>query len=408
MLPGNLITPPRQVFPPLANAVERTGSRVNSIDLLRGLVMIIMALDHTRDYFHGDSMFFNPTDLEKTNVVLFFTRWITHFCAPVFVFLAGTGAFLSGQRKTKNELSYFLLTRGLWMIFIEIFITGFGWGFNIQFPFTGLQVLWALGVSMIVLAGLIHLPFKAILAIGILIVLGHNVLDRFHSESFLWSALHETRIFRLNENHNFRIAYPVLPWIGIMALGYCFGTLYKKGVPHSLRKKWLLILGSSAILLFIILRLTNLYGDPSPWSQQGSETFTILSFLNTTKYPPSLLFTVMTLGPAMIFLAFTENVSRRLTMPVIHFGRVPMFFYIAHIYLIHLLAMLAAELSGFDWHDMIFQRRAPFEPQLKGYGFSLLTTYLVWIGIVLFLYPLCKWYDQYKTAHKDKWWLSYL
>ena len=408
MLAGNLVTPPPQVLPPLAIALEPAVYRVSSIDLLRGVVMIIMALDHTRDYFHGDAMFFDPSNLEKTNPILFFTRWITHFCAPVFVFLAGTGAFLSGQRKSKRELSMFLLTRGLWMIVVEIFISGFGWGFNIEFPWTGLQVLWALGISMIALAGLIHFSPKVILSIGILIVLGHNMLDGIHVDTWWWSALHETRIYELGANRRLRFSYPVLPWIGIMALGYCLGTLYKKEVLQSVRKKWLLIFGLSVTVLFIILRAINIYGDPQPWSQQPSWSFTLLSFLNTAKYPPSLLYTLMTLGPSMIFLAFTENVSRKLTMPVIHFGRVPMFYYIVHIYLIHLLAMVAAELSGFHWYDMILERRPQFDPQLKGYGFSLLATYFVWIGVVLMLYPLCKWYDEYKTAHKDKWWLSYL
>ena len=394
--------------PPLAVAVERAVSRVSSIDLLRGLAMVIMALDHTRDYFHADSMFFDPTNLEKTNPVLFFTRWITHFCAPVFVFLAGTGSFLSGQRKSKRELSFFLITRGLWIIFVEIFITGFGWGFNIQFPWTGLQVLWALGISMIALAGLIHLPWKAILAIALVIVLGHNLLDDVHIESWWWSALHEPQIYRLDENHRLRFTYPVLPWIGIMALGYCFGRLYQKDVLQRVRRQWLLILGFATILLFIILRFINIYGDPKPWVQQRSPEFTLLSFLNTTKYPPSLLFTAMTLGPSFLFLAVSENLSRRLTIPIIHFGRVPMFYYIVHIYMIHLLAMLAAEVSGFHWYDMILDRRPWVEPQLKGYGFPLGATYLVWILVVLLLYPLCKWYDRYKTIHKDKWWLSYL
>jgi hypothetical protein len=193
-----------------------------------------------------------------------------------------------------------------------------------------------------------------------------------------------------------------------MSLGYCFGSLYKKNVLPEVRKRTLLVIGSVAILLFIIVRSTNVYGDPLPWLRQETWQFTLLSFLNTTKYPPSLLFTLMTLGPVMIFLAFTENTSYGLTKPIIHIGRVPMFYYLVHIYLIHLLAMIAAELSGFDWRDMIFQRRAWIDPQLKGYGFPLIVTYLVWVGMVLFLYPLCKWYDNYKTTHKEKWWLSYL
>jgi uncharacterized membrane protein len=395
-------------MPPSLIPVQQGSYRISSIDLLRGVVMIIMALDHTRDYFHADAMFYSPEDLEKTNVILFFTRWITHFCAPVFVFLAGTSAFISGQRKSKKSLSFFLITRGLWLMFLEVTVVGFGWGFNIRLPFTGLAVIWALGVCMIALAGIIHLPLRAILALGILLVFGHNLLDGIHFDNFFWAELHETQIFRVDENHLVRTAYPVLAWIGIICLGYCCGHFYLKKVLQPVRQRWLLVMGFSAVFLFIILRAINMYGDPLPWSQQRSWPFTIVSFLNTTKYPPSLMYTLMTLGPALLFLAFTENASNRFTKPVIHIGRVPMFYYLLHIYLIHFLAMLAAEFSGFDWRDMILQRRTWVDPQLKGYGFSLLATYAVWIGVVLILYPFCKWYDRYKSTHKDKWWLSYL
>jgi uncharacterized membrane protein len=367
-----------------------------------------MALDHTRDYFHADSLRFEATDLEQTNVIFFFTRWITHFCAPVFVFLAGTSTFLSGQRKTKKELSVFLLKRGLWLMLVEVTIINFGWSFNIMLPFIGLQVIWAIGISMITLAALIHLPKKIILIIAIIIVAGHNLLDSIHFNGFAWAALHEVKFFRINATHLVRITYPVLPWIGVMALGYCFGILYTSTIDASKRKKWLFIIGFSAIFVFILLRFINVYGDLIPWSEQKSIAFTVLSFLNTTKYPPSLLYILMTIGPALIFLAFAETMSGKLAKSIIHIGRVPMFYYILHIYLIHLFAMLAAQLSGYSWSDMILQRRTWVDPQLKGYGFSLGVTYLVWIGIVLLLYPLCKWYDRYKTAHKEKWWLSYL
>ncbi|HKH62244.1 MAG TPA: heparan-alpha-glucosaminide N-acetyltransferase domain-containing protein [Flavitalea sp.] len=398
-----------EVLPPaLLPPLQKDFHRISSIDLLRGAVMIIMALDHVRDYFHADTMFYDPLDLAKTNVILFFTRWITHICAPVFVFLAGTSAFLSGQRKSKNELSLFLVKRGLWLMFLEVTVVNFGWAFNFKLPFIGLAVIWALGVCMVVLAAIIRLPMKATLVIGLLLVFGHNLLDPIHIDTFFWAGLHEPRIFRLDETHSVRTAYPVLPWIGIMCLGYCLGNLYLKNVSQAVRKKWLLTIGCLAILLFIVLRCINLYGDPSQWSQQGSWQFTILSFLNTTKYPPSSLYTLMTLAPALLFLAFTENSANRFTKPIIHIGKVPMFYYLLHIYLIHLLAMFAAEFSGFDWRDMILERRSWMDPRLKGFGFSLLTTYLVWIGVVVILYPLCRWYDRYKSVHREKWWLSYL
>ncbi len=382
--------------------------RIESIDLLRGVVIVIMALDHVRDYFHADSMRFAPEDLTQTTPAIFFTRWITHFCAPVFVFLAGTSAFLSGQKKTKQELSKFLLKRGVWLIILEFTVVNFAWSFNYKLPFIGLGVIWAIGISMIVLAAAIHLHFKAVFALGLILICGHNLLDAVHFDSVFWSALHEPKIFNLDEGHRVRFSYPVLPWIGIMLLGYCFGKLYTKDFSAGARRKWLIITGAAAIALFVVTRALNIYGDPAPWSSQSSATFTLLSFLNTTKYPPSLLYTLMTLGPAMLFLAIAEKISGSLARAIIRIGRVPMFFYILHLYLIHFMAMFAAEFSGFSWTDMILQRRTWIDPQLKGYGFSLGVTYLVWIGIVLLLYPLCKWYDQYKTNHKEKWWLSYL
>jgi uncharacterized membrane protein len=383
-------------------------TRIQSIDLLRGVVIIIMALDHVRDYFHADSLRFVPEDLVQTTPFMFFTRWITHFCAPVFVFLAGASAFLSGRRKTKRQMSKFLLTRGLWLILLELIVVNFAWSFNIKLPFIGLGVIWVTGISMIALAAVIHLPFNLGLTLGIIIVCCHNLLDNIHFEGFFWSVLHEPKVFRLDESRQVRVTYPVLPWIGIMILGYCFGRLYTKEFSLERRIKWLLITGAGAITLFILIRAINIYGDPRPWSDQPTEMFTLISFLNTTKYPPSLLYTLMTLGPAMLFLALTEKSSGGLTPPIIHIGRVPMFFYILHLYLIHLLAMFAAEFSGFNWTDMILERRTWIDPQLKGYGFSLGVTYLIWAGVVLLLYPFCKWYDRYKSAHKEKWWLSYL
>jgi len=387
-------------------------NRIESIDLLRGLVMIIMALDHTRDYFHADSFSFDPTDLTKTNIILFFTRWITHFCAPVFMFLSGTSAFLVGRRKGKKELSRFLVTRGLWLLVLELSIVNFAWFFDIHFTGIYLVVIWALGFSMIILSALIHLPLRLILLAGILAVAGHNLLDPIHVDgnnlkAFLWAELHVQQRFRI-DGHIVGTGYPLLPWIGIMALGYCFGSLYKKGFPSLERKKILLAIGGLAVALFVLLRAINMYGDPHPWSQQPSFIYSILSFLNVTKYPPSLLYALVTLGPAILFLAVAEEMNRKFLNPLIRVGRVPMFFYLLHIYLIHLTAMLAAQLSGYQWSDMVLNDWPWLQPQLKGYGFSLGFTYLVWICIVIVLYPLCRSYDSYKTRHKEKWWLSYL
>ncbi len=384
--------------------------RILSIDLLRGIVMIIMALDHTRDYFHADALLFDPTDLSKTNEWLFLTRWITHFCAPVFMFLSGTSAFFVGRRKSKNELAKFLLTRGLWLILLEITIVNFGWFFDLSFSNIDLNVIWALGASMVVLAGLIYLPFIGIIITGAILIGAHNLLDGVQVtgttiQAFGWSMLHQTGEFKFL-GRTFFVGYPILSWVGVMALGYCFGKLYNPSIEAVRRKKILIILGSAIIILFILLRAINIYGDPRPWSYQASAAFTFLSFINLFKYPPSLLFILITLGPAILFLAFAEKLLNRLSKMVSVFGRVPMFYYILHLYLIHALAEIAAYLTGFKWSDKTIWIGA--NPELKGYGFSLGTTYLIWIGIIIILYPLCKWYDRYKTAHKEKWWLSYL
>ncbi|HZI26001.1 MAG TPA: heparan-alpha-glucosaminide N-acetyltransferase domain-containing protein, partial [Chryseolinea sp.] len=276
-------------------------ARIESIDLLRGIVMIVMALDHVRDYFHADAFLYDPTDLSKTSVALFFTRWITHFCAPVFIFLAGTSAFLIGLRKSKQELSVFLLKRGIWLMVLELTIVNFAWFFNVQFSLITLFVIWALGIGMIVLAAFIHLPFKAILAIGALMVVGHNVFDNFKVDgngpaAILWSMVHQFQGFSLSESYFLFIGYPIIPWIGVMMLGYCFGTFYQTTYSQTDRKKILLYLGFSLIALFVLIRLINGYGDPHPWSMQPNPVFTVLSFLNVTKYPPSLLYVLVTLG----------------------------------------------------------------------------------------------------------------
>lgn len=388
--------------------------RIQSIDLLRGLVMIIMALDHTRNYFHADTMIFGPADLSQTSEPLFFTRWITHFCAPVFVFLTGTSAFLVSERKTRKELSFFLLTRGLWLVFLELTVVNFGWTFNIHFPFFVLGVIWALGIGMIALSVLAFLPYRTTLAIGILILLCHNLLDTIHEpgntfKSFFWSALHDPSWGKESSQLIFKgrliiVDYPVLPWIGVIALGYCFGYFYGPAIDATVRRKWMLTLGVVAICLFILLRILNVYGDPHPWSAQKSFAFTIFSFLKVTKYPPSLQFILLTLGPAILFLALAKNSFRGIGKAIIHIGRVPLFFYLVHIYLIHVLALFAAKFSGYNWSDMVSQK--PLTPVINGYGFSLATVYVVWVIVVLLLYPICKWYDGYKSSHK-KWWLSY-
>jgi uncharacterized membrane protein len=391
--------------------IEKNNSRIQSIDFLRGLVMIIMALDHVRDYFHSDAYLFSPTDLTQTTGILFFSRWITHFCAPVFVFLSGTSAFLSGRFKSKKDLSVFLLTRGLWLIFLEVTILAFAWFFDPEFHTVILGVIWAIGLSMVFLAGLIHLPFKAILVIGLAIVFGHNAFDDFHVESgfghIVWAALHDGAFFETGLFFNIMLFYPVLPWAGLMALGYCFGRIYGKEFEATRRKQILFKTGLAATLLFVGLRALNVYGDSQLWTEQSSIGLTILSFLDTSKYPPSLLYLLMTIGPALLLLSFLERLEKPWTKPIIVIGRVPMFYYVLHIYLIHFLAMLAAETTGFGWKSLILTQWVNANPGLKGFGFDLWVVYLIWALVVVALYPLCRRYNNYRTNHREKWWLSY-
>ena len=389
--------------------------RIESIDILRGIVMILMALDHTRDYFHINAFAGNyPENMSSTNGFLFFTRFITHYCAPVFVFLAGTAAFLYGYNKPKKQLSLFLITRGLWLIFTEIAILNFLWWFDINFEFINLQVIWAIGVCMLILGLLIHLPKKLILGIALLIIFGHNALDTFtvtgkEPFSWLWHLLHQAGGgFSIGKTF-ISFAYPVLPWIGIMALGYVFGTIYTIDFSKELRRKILIYTGISAIVLFYVLRGFNFYADLVPWKIQETTTKTIISFFNLSKYPPSLDYTLITLGPALIVLAFLENIKNKLTDFILVFGKVPFFYYIIHVALIHSLAIIGLLITGKDWHKMILNNAAFTNPEvLTGYGYPLWMVYILWILVVLSLYPICKKYMAYKAHNKDKWWLSYL
>ncbi len=371
--------------------------------------MVIMALDHTRDYFHAPAFLYEPTDPNLSSLPIFFTRWITHYCAPAFSFLAGVSAFLAGRRKTKQELSAFLFTRGLWLVCIEFTVVNFAWFFDTQFKTEGLLVIWALGISMIVLAALIHLPKKLILIFSCVLIFGHNLLDSINIQGNVWWAiLHQFEIFPFSEERNLFVVYPLIPWIAVMSLGYCFGSLYDSPFDGQKRRKLLNGIGISAIVLFLILRGFNIYGNPAPRIQYDTFSKSLMSFLNPDKYPPSLQYLLMTLGPSFIFLANTENWKGRLSRFFSIFGRVPFFYYILHIYFIHIFALFAAELSGWGWQTMILSNWVTEMPSLKGYGFNLWIVYLVWGFIIVLLFPLCKKFDAYKTKHKEKKWLSYL
>ncbi len=373
--------------------------RLDSIDLLRGIVMIIMALDHSRDFFHSGAAQFDPTDLTRTNVLLFFTRWITHFCAPLFVFLAGTGVFLSLSRgKSRSEMSKFLVTRGLWLIVLELTVVRFGWAFNLDYEsFTVLQVIWVIGISMIVLAGLIHIPLSVTAGIGGVMILFHNMLDgiqaaRIGLSDTVWNILHVQGLISVLGIQVF-VIYPLIPWIGVMALGYVFGSVMIR--PANERKTILVRIGLSAIGAFIVVRGINVYGDFSHWVPQDTLSFTFLSFINTTKYPPSLLFLLMTLGPAILALPLLEKWKNGFTQRIIVFGRVPMFYYVLHIFLLHTMGGI---FSYARYGDKAFSFNPLNLP--SDYGYDLWVTYVMWLAAIIILYPLCKRYAELKKKNK--------
>lgn len=392
--------------------------RIESIDILRGIVMLIMALDHVRDYFHIGANTANPLDLETTVPILFFTRWITHFCAPVFVFLSGTSIFLQSQRKTPQELGMFVLKRGCWLILAEWTIVAFGWTFNPAYASIPFQVIWAIGISMVILGLLLlmRLSYPVLLGLGIVIVFGHNLLDGFEmapgfQANFWWDIVHSGRFkfYPIAEGHQAIIVYPFLPWTGLMILGYCIGIFFTREYTPAQRSKILLQMGIGLLLLFVGLRYSNLYGDPSNWSTQKNGLYTLFSFISVQKYPPSLLYCCMTISIALLLLVWLERIHNTFSKVMTVFGRTAFFYYILHIYLIHVLAAIAFFARGHSFADAANTgEHFPFMFVAPGEGYDLGVVYAVWIFVLVVLYPVCKWYDRYKQNHKEQWWLSYL
>lgn len=393
---------------------DQRGYRLSSIDMLRGLVIIIMAIDHTRDFF-SVQMSIDPMGDPNVSLPLALTRWITHFCAPVFVFLAGTSAGLMVARKTPAELAKFLFTRGMWLIFVELFIistaTTFAPGGIEQLggkTLAFMQVIWAIGASMVLLAGLQFLGRKACLVLGAVIVLGHNALDGHWPVSQgivdtsppLWAALH-IPMSKVAGPFHFLFLYPLLPWLGVMLLGFGASMLFQQ--PAALRNTQLLLWGVAITVAFIVLRLIDGYGEPNHWETQVRGAATFIDFLNTTKYPPSLQFLAMTLGPAAIFCSFADRMRGFLKDTFVMFGRVPFMFYVAHFYLLHLLSLVLGAVQGVPVSQLL--TFPPFYP--GGYGLPLIGVYAVWALVIALLYPLCKWMDGVKARNKS-WWLSYL
>ena len=388
----------------------RARTRVESIDVLRGVIMILMALDHVRDYF-GDAAV-SPTRIASTTAPLFFTRWITHFCAPVFFLLVGTGAYLALRRRSTRELSWFLFSRGLWLIFLELTVMRFFWQFNVDYQVTILTVLWALGWSMIVLAVLVWLPAWTVTTLGVVMIAGHNLLDGVQASACgarapRGSVLHAPNVILSNPGHMVFAAYVLVPWVGVTAAGYGLGQLYDWDAER--RKRFLVRLGMGLIAAFLLLRIVNGYGDPSPWSVQRSGVYTALSFLNATKYPPSLQYLLMTLGPAMLLLRAVDGWTPRFLRPALTIGKVPMFYYVLHVLVMHLLAVGICFARYGTVHWMLESPTIAQYPitQPPGWPLSLPVVYLLWATVVVILYPMCRWYAALKQRRTDAW-LSYL
>ena len=363
--------------------------------------MILMALDHTRDFLGVSA---NPVDLATTTAPLFFTRWITHFCAPTFFLLTGTSAYLSNRGRTGGALSRHLLTRGVWLILLEITVFRcLALQFNFDYQTTLLNVLWALGWALIVLSVLVYLPRPLIAAFGLILIVGHNALDPIRSANPLWTVLHSPNFVLKTPGHSVLAVYPLIPWVGVTAVGYSLGSVFDWEPER--RRHFLTRLGIGLVVAFVAIRAINVYGDPVPWSAPRF----VLSFLNTNKYPPSLLFLLMTLGPALLLLRAVDSTTPAALRPAATFGRVPLFYYLVHFALIHLIAVIVCYARYGQVHWMF---ESPSIAQFPintppGWGFPLAQVYLCWALVVVGLYPLCAGYSRIKQQRKSPL-LSYL
>jgi uncharacterized membrane protein len=412
--------------------------RLEAVDLLRGTIMIIMALDHVRDFWGAPSPLdpsknvLDATNLETTWPALFLTRWITHFCAPNFIFLAGVGAFLAASRGlSKRQLAWLLFTRGLWLAFFEITIVQASWKFNFDLLHHWPGVFWAIGWSMVILSFLVFLPTWVVGALGVFLIAAHNLTDNVKPEDLdwfggWWQILHghgkpmelpidlPLRDWNLFPYYGSKpeagpivigTGYKIIPWCGVMAAGYAFGKFLL--LLRETRRSWLLILGGLVTLGFLVLRASNVYGDPYPWTLQRNESMTVVSFLNCHKYPPSLCYLLMTIGPAIFFLGLFDYPLGAWAKPIITFGRVPMFFYLLHIPLIH-GGIVLLDLFRYGWSPAMTSMIDPRNPDFPSdYGVSLMWVYIVWVIVVLILYPPCAWFAEVKRRRRD-WWLKYI
>ena len=404
-------------LPPRTGGPIAIAPRLDSVDLLRGIIMVVMSLDHLREYLTYLS--FPPENLSLTWPALFFTRWITHFCAPLFFFLAGTGAYLRLQRRGSiSEVSHFLWTRGLWLVVLEMTVCGFAWSFR---PFFFAGVIWALGLCMVINAAIVRLPLRWIAALGLGMIFLHNLLDPLQPKTFgslgwLWNFIHAPGFIPVFPGRGMLIVlYVLLPWIGVMSAGFALGAILS--LPAARRRKIMLLIGTAAIALFVLLRATNIYGNPTSTPFPGGGAFapqpttgmTLVAFLNVEKYPPSLDFLLMTLGPGLLALAAFDGIRAtrsRIAGKFVVFGRVPLFYYVIHIYTAHLIAIVAA-LAFHQPIARLLNGTYVFSRPEPGYGHHLGFIYVVWMAMNVALYFPCRWYAEYKRTH-HQWWLSYL
>ena len=393
-----LTRPPKSVASP---------GRFGSIDALRGLAMAIMALDHVREFFHAGAMQFSPEDLSRTTTLLFFTRWITHICAPIFFFTAGMGAYLWYRRgHTLGQLSSFLWKRGLLLALLDLTLCRVALNFSMGKGLLILNVLWALGWCMIALAVLARLPIRWLAIVSVVVIATHNLLDpitpqRFGSAAWIWNLVHAQGVFKA-DGVLVLAAYPLVPWIFVMSAGFCFGRLFEMQPEE--RQRWFGWMGTLMVALFVVVRLVNIYGDPRPWAHVPG--MTALSFLRCTKYPPSLDFLLMTLGPSLVLLWWFDKLNWRPGNPLIVYGRAPLFYFIAHLYLAHLIAFPVA-LWRYG-HTMFLFGPSPSmggdaATYPAGYGYPLWAVYLLWFTVVAALYLPCRYFGRLKQQKKYAW-----
>lgn len=374
--------------------------RLLSIDALRGLVILFMLLDHVRETFFLHRQVSDPMAIDTTEPALFVSRTLAHLCAPVFVLLTGLSAYLYGEKhQGRSDVSAFLFKRGLFLVVLEFTLVNFAWTFQLPPSVIYMQVIWAIGVSMIALALLVWLPRSALLVLGVAIIAGHNLLDGLHfpvgsALHVPWAILHERGWIEFSDSLRLRTSYPVLPWVGVIALGWCLGPWFARSMPAATRQRYLLLGGLAALLGFVALRLLNGYGE-APWAVQADTVHTLMSFFNITKYPPSLLFLALTLGVGLLLLLGFERAQQRPWISALAvFGAVPMFFYLLHLYVLKVAYLACVALLGLN----------------QGSYFGFDTVWAVWLVAVLLalaLYVPVRWFAALKARRRDIAWLKY-